>query len=111
MTHETAYLTDRGVVRVSGADAESFLQGLVTNDVANLPPGQARYAALLTPQGKILFDFFVVKAAGRDGAAFLIDCPAALAADLVKRRIARGVRKSCERVFARQESAPCVIRL
>jgi folate-binding protein YgfZ len=78
-------LEDRGVVSVSGADAAGFLQGLLTNDVERLEPGEARYAALLTPQGKILFDMIVVRAPSANGAAYLLDCAAAQAADLAKR--------------------------
>ncbi|HXE23327.1 MAG TPA: folate-binding protein, partial [Roseiarcus sp.] len=61
MHQNAAHLDDRGVISVSGADAAGFLQGLLTNDVEGLAPGQARYAALLTPQGKILFDMIVVR--------------------------------------------------
>ncbi|MEO1207786.1 MAG: folate-binding protein YgfZ [Pseudomonadota bacterium] len=50
---------DRGVVEVSGPDSTKLLQGLLTNDVERLAEGDAVYAALLTPQGKILFDFLV----------------------------------------------------
>ena len=74
-------LPDRSVLSVAGEDAAGFLHGLVTNDVEHLAMGEARYAALLTPQGKILFDFLVYRAPG----AFFIDCPAASAADLAKR--------------------------
>ncbi len=84
MSPSAAFLADRGLVRVEGADATDFLQGMLTNDVARLAPSEARYAALLTPQGKILFDFFAVKAPV-EPTAFLIDCPATLAADLAKR--------------------------
>ena len=85
MTKKAALLEDRGVVRVSGEDATSFLQGLLTNDVERLKPGEARYAGLLTPQGKILFDMLVVRAPAETGAAFLLDCAAAQAADLARR--------------------------
>jgi tRNA-modifying protein YgfZ len=85
MSKKAAVLEDRGVVSVAGADAASFLQGLLTNDVERLEPSEARYAALLTPQGKILFDMIVVRAAGADGAAYLLDCAAAQAADLARR--------------------------
>ncbi len=54
-----AHLPERGVVAVHGPDAAAFLQGLVSNDVAAIPAGEARFAALLTPQGKWLADFFV----------------------------------------------------
>ena len=77
-----ALLPDQSILRVSGEDARHFLQNLVTNDVESLKPGEARFAALLTPQGKILFDFFVI--AERDG-GFLLDVSAKLAADLIKR--------------------------
>lgn len=76
-----AVLKDRGVVSVTGADAEKLLAGLVTNDVALLADVAALYAALLSPQGKILFDFLVVKVEG----GFLLDTARDKAADLVKR--------------------------
>jgi folate-binding protein YgfZ len=85
MSKKAASLPDRGVVSVSGADSAGFLQGLLTNDVEGLAPGEARYAALLTPQGKILFDVIVVRAPDAGGPVFLIDCGAAQAADLAKR--------------------------
>jgi folate-binding protein YgfZ len=85
MSRKAASLDDRGIVSVSGADAAGFLQGLLTNDVERLEPGEARYAGLLTPQGKILFDMIVVRAPGSDGAAYLLDCAAVQAADLAKR--------------------------
>jgi folate-binding protein YgfZ len=75
-------LDDRGVARVEGPDAATFLQGLLTNDVEKLPPGQSRYAALLSPQGKILFDFLVFR---RAEDTFLLDAPADRIGDLVKR--------------------------
>ena len=82
----TAFLDDRGVVEVEGADARALLQRLVTNDVATLRPGEARYAALLSPQGKILADFLVHDVSAADGAdCFLLDCPAALAGDLARK--------------------------
>jgi folate-binding protein YgfZ len=71
-------LTDRAVVRLAGEDVRGFVQGLVTNDVAGELPV---WAGLLTPQGKCLFDFLVWQA----GEAFLLDCEAAAADDLIKR--------------------------
>lgn len=55
-----AYLPDRGVLEVAGPDRVGFLQGLVSNDVVDIPGGRAVWAALLTPQGKWLADFFVL---------------------------------------------------
>ena len=85
MTTEAAVLEDRGALRVAGEDAASFLQGLLTNDVVDLAVGAARYAALLSPQGKILFDFLIVRIPVGSGAAFLIDVPAAQLAELARR--------------------------
>lgn len=77
----SVFLASRGIVRVAGADARAFLQGLVSCDMAAVAPGCAAYGALLTPQGKIICDFI---ASGEEG-AFLLDCPGALAADLARR--------------------------
>ena len=82
MTKKAALLRDRGVIAVGGEEAGSFLQGLLTNDVERLEEGEARYAGLLSPQGKILFDMLVVRA---PGGAFLIDCATEQAADLARR--------------------------
>jgi folate-binding protein YgfZ len=79
-----AELPHRAVVEVAGADRVAFLQGLVSNDVADAAPGRAVWAALLTPQGKWLADFFVLS----DGERLLLDAEAAQAED-VARRLAR----------------------
>ena len=102
MTNKAARLEDRGVVRVAGEDAVTFLQGLITNDVEKLNPGEARYAGLLTPQGKILFDMIVVRVPADSGAAFLLDCAAAQAAELARRL---GFYKLRARVAIADESA------
>ncbi|GLH80618.1 folate-binding protein [Bradyrhizobium sp. SSBR45G] len=77
---KATFLDDRGVVQVSGDDARKFLNGLFTTDVGKLTPGEARFGALLTPQGKIIVDFLVAQApAGDVSERFLLDCPRALA--------------------------------
>jgi hypothetical protein len=58
-----APLSSRALIRVSGADWRGFLQGLLTQDVETLAENEARFAALLTPQGRLLYDLFVVGAA------------------------------------------------
>lgn len=75
------YLPDRAILSVSGAEARSFLQGLVTCDMMKVAPHAPAFGALLTPQGKILFDFLIVQ----DGERFLLDTPREKAADLLKR--------------------------
>ncbi len=74
-------LTDRAILSVSGADSLAFLQGIVTNDMEKVSSTKAIYAAILTPQGKYLHDFFVTKAKDR----YLIDCPISQTAELTKR--------------------------
>jgi tRNA-modifying protein YgfZ len=81
-----ALLPDRGVVRVAGPDAEKFLNGSITADLSALARQAAVHSALLTSQGKMLFEFFVTKAAmpGHDG-SFLLETGRDLADELVKR--------------------------
>jgi len=67
-----ALLDDRAILAVSGPDARTFLQGLITQDMNSLTPGRGLYAALLSPQGKILFDFLLAEGDG----AILIDVAA-----------------------------------
>ncbi|HEY5347059.1 MAG TPA: hypothetical protein VIJ72_02620 [Rhizomicrobium sp.] len=78
---EPAHLEDRAVIAVTGPEARGFLQGLITNDIEKLAPGRGIYAALLTPQGKILFDFLIAEGEG----AILLDCAVGAAEALLKR--------------------------
>ena len=82
---KAALLADRGVVKVAGDGARNFLQGLLTADILSLGPGQARFSALLTPQGKIIADFIVAEAPAKDGGGFFLDIPRALGTSLVGR--------------------------
>jgi folate-binding protein YgfZ len=78
----TARLDDRAIVSVSGLDAEHFLQNIVTADLDTLKAGEAKPSALLTPQGKILFDFLI----SRNGPdAFRLECRADIADDFIRR--------------------------
>lgn len=77
----TQKLPSRAVITVAGEGAQDFLQNLVTADIDTLKPGEATYSALLQPQGKILFDFFILAENGR----YAIDCSKAQKADLLKR--------------------------
>jgi folate-binding protein YgfZ len=78
----TVRLDDRAIVSVSGPDAEHLLQNILTTDLEALAPGVAKPGALLTPQGKILFDFLVSRA-GADG--FDLECRADVADDYMRR--------------------------
>ena len=90
-------LADRAVIRLSGEDVRGFLQGLVTNDVTGPLPV---WSALLTPQGKALFDFFV----WADGDDLLLDVEASQADALVRRltlyRLRRPIRIAIDTALA-----------
>ena len=91
-------LTDRAIIRLSGEDVRGFVQGLVTNDVgAELP----RWAGLLTPQGKCLFDFII----WGDKEDLLLDCEATAADDLVKRLLMYRLRR---KISIEREETLCV---
>ncbi|MBL0936920.1 MAG: folate-binding protein YgfZ [Rhizobiaceae bacterium] len=77
----TVHLTSRAFVTVDGPEAEPFLQNLITPDLAALAAGEAKPGALLTPQGKILFDFLI----SRTGDGFRLECRSDIADDLAKR--------------------------
>jgi folate-binding protein YgfZ len=72
---------ERGVIAISGEDRCTFLQGLVSNDVQRVSPERAVYAALLTPQGRFLHDFFIAAV----GDTFYLDCEAERRDDLRRR--------------------------
>lgn len=76
-----AHLPDRGIITVSGEDRRGFLQGIVTNDMNKVTTGHAAYGAFLTPQGKYLFDFFMVMQED----TLLIETERARIADFMKR--------------------------
>jgi folate-binding protein YgfZ len=82
---KAAFLSDRGVIKVSGADARGFLNNLVTSDLDAVKPGVGKFAALLTPQGKIVVDAIIAQARPSDGGGFFLDVPRALAKTCVDR--------------------------
>ena len=75
------FLESRGLVTVGGADRVEFLQGLISNDIRRVAPDRAIWAALLTPQGKYLHDFFVTEIGG----VYFLDCERARLMDLGQR--------------------------
>ncbi|WFS01831.1 YgfZ/GcvT domain-containing protein [Rhizobium tumorigenes] len=75
------FLNDRSLLRITGADAESFLQNLITTDLGALAAGEARPGALLTPQGKIMFDFMI----WRNGDGFVVETDSVQGEALLKR--------------------------
>jgi folate-binding protein YgfZ len=101
-------LHDRALIRVGGAEARAFLQGLLTQDVLTLAPGTPRYAGLLTPQGKALYDM-ILWADPAGGQDVLIDCEAGRAETLIRRlsmyRLRRPVTLALEEGLAVHWSA------
>lgn len=87
-----AYLASRKLIHVSGRDAQEFLQGLITTDIDSLPRDEARPGALLTPQGKIMFDFLVWRQA--DG--FLIETETGQVEALMRRLAMYKLRAAVE---------------
>ncbi|WP_066727123.1 CAF17-like 4Fe-4S cluster assembly/insertion protein YgfZ [Sphingomonas pituitosa] len=82
MNDTSTWLDDRALLRLSGDDVRGFLQGLLPQDLASVTPQTPQWAALLTPQGKALFDFLL----WAEGDAILIDCEAS-ARDALARRL------------------------
>jgi folate-binding protein YgfZ len=89
----TAHLNDRALVSIAGPDAEHFLQNIVTTDVVGIAPGDVWPGALLTPQGKIMFDFLVSRR-GEDG--FLLECRSDFVDDFVRRLTLYKLRSKLE---------------
>lgn len=89
----TASLSNRSVILVDGPDAEHFLQNILTTDLDQLGQGEVKPGALLSPQGKILFDFLISRS-GESG--FRLDCRSELADDFVKRLTLYKLRAKAE---------------
>ncbi|PST21010.1 folate-binding protein YgfZ [Rhizobium sp. JAB6] len=75
------FLRERSFIRIAGAEAEAFLHNLITTDLVSLGADAARPGALLTPQGKILFDFMI----WRDGTGFILETDSEQRESLLKR--------------------------
>ena len=85
-------LEDRGVLYINGSDTNEFLQNLITNDIYKVNDDNSCYASLLTPQGKFLYDFIVVK--HKHG--FFLDCEKRIAEELYKKMISYKLRSKVE---------------
>ena len=83
MTSTFIALASRAVIRLTGEAWRDFLQGLITQDVSTLAPGELRFGALLTPQGRLAFDLFV----SGDDAGALVECQASTREALIQRLI------------------------
>lgn len=80
---QAVHLQNRGLLSLEGADKKSFLQAIITQDIEKLDVDTPLYAAILTPQGKYLFDFFLSQSS--DGESIFIDCEAERTSQLIAR--------------------------
>jgi folate-binding protein YgfZ len=78
--HNVHILEDRGILYINGVEAKAFLQNLITNDVNKVNENNSCFASLLTPQGKYLYDFLIIK----HKTGYFIDCEKDLAENLLK---------------------------
>jgi folate-binding protein YgfZ len=81
MNNKFTILQNRYVISISGEDRKTFLQGLITNDVNKVSESQAIYAFLLSPQGRFLYDFFIVE----KGEKLLVDCDSTRVDEIIQK--------------------------
>ena len=78
--NEVIILEERGFIQVKGVEAKDFLQNIVTNDVEKVTNESTIFSSILTPQGKYLFDFFMIKL----GENYLIECEKKSTEEIIK---------------------------
>jgi len=79
-TNEAAILHDKGFIQINGDEAKDFLQNIVTNDIEKVTDNFTLFSSILTPQGKYLYEFFILKL--RDG--YLLECEKEVAPEIIK---------------------------
>ncbi|MFB0991228.1 MAG: folate-binding protein, partial [Rhodospirillales bacterium] len=99
------HLTNRGIISVTGSDSRDFLQGIISNDITLVSPNKTIYAALLTPQGKYLFDFFI----SQSGEKLLIECEKDRLPDLMRRLRIYKLRANADLVDETETYSICAI--
>ena len=67
---EIVILEDRGLISVSGEDCRDFLQNILSNDINKINASNSLYSAIFTPQGKYLYEFFIIKS----DKGYILDC-------------------------------------
>ena len=91
-TEKVYILEDRGILYISGPDCEKFLQNLISNNIEKVNESKSCFASLLSPQGKFLFDFIVVK--HKDG--FFLDCEKRIVDQLYKKLVMYKLKSKIE---------------
>ena len=85
-------LEDRGLITVEGPDAKDFLQNIVSNDVNKVSESSSVFSGIFTPQGKYLYEFFIIK----NSEGFLLDCDSAFTEELIKHLLKYQLRSKVE---------------
>ena len=91
-TEKVYILEDRGILYINGPDSEKFLQNLISNDIEKVNESKSCFASLLSPQGKFLFDFIVVK--HKDG--YFLDCEKRIVDQLYKKLVMYKLKSKVE---------------
>ena len=78
--NQISILEDRGLILVEGLDAKDFLQNIISNDIDKVNESNSIFSAIFTPQGKYLYEFFIIK--NKEG--YLLDCHIEFKDDLIK---------------------------
>jgi len=78
--NETTILDDRGFIQINGGEAKEFLQNIITNDVEKISENHTLFSSIFTPQGKYLYEFFILKI--QDG--YLLECEKNVVTELIK---------------------------
>jgi folate-binding protein YgfZ len=89
---QTVILEDRGIISVSGTDATDFLQNILSNDIDKVDNNKSIYSAILTPQGKYLYDFFIIKY----NDAYFLDCDYELTKEIIEHLFKYKLRSKLE---------------
>ena len=78
--NETAILDGRGFIQINGDEAKEFLQNIITNDVEKISENQSLFSSIFTPQGKYLYEFFILKLAN----GYLLECEKDVTSEIIK---------------------------
>ena len=105
--YETIILDDRGFIQINGDEAKEFLQNITTNDIEKISENRALFSAIFTPQGKYLYEFFILKLAN----GFLLECEKDIASEIIKIFNFYKLRSKVDLVDASKKYAAIVISL
>ena len=105
--NEVITLEDRGFIQVNGPEAKDFLQNIVTNDIEKVTSSSTVFSSILTPQGKYLFEFFILKL--KDG--YLVECEKKSTAEIIKLLIFYKLRSKVDFIDLTEKYVAAVISL